>query len=108
MLFFDVLLSVLFTVGSMNEFGEAGRILSQGRTSSNAWCMRECEQVFSYGGGRHSLVYNTVGCCWGLNIVYDTVRGYWSCIILRIDAVVILSLYLIVSCAILYVLSCIV
>ena len=29
--------------GSMNEFGETGRILSTGRTSSNAWCRHECE-----------------------------------------------------------------
>jgi hypothetical protein len=28
--------------GSANEFGEEGRILSQGRTSSNAWCGRDC------------------------------------------------------------------
>lgn len=32
-------------IGQTNEFGETGRILSQGRTSSNAWCMHECEQV---------------------------------------------------------------
>lgn len=31
--------------GSMNEFGEAGRILSSGRTSSNGWCIGECETV---------------------------------------------------------------
>lgn len=30
--------------GSMNEFGESGRILSQSRTSTNAWCQRECEE----------------------------------------------------------------
>eukprot|EP00596_Hydrurales_sp_CCMP1899_P003992 CAMPEP_0119052366 /NCGR_PEP_ID=MMETSP1177-20130426/73689_1 /TAXON_ID=2985 /ORGANISM="Ochromonas sp, Strain CCMP1899" /LENGTH=458 /DNA_ID=CAMNT_0007031911 /DNA_START=271 /DNA_END=1644 /DNA_ORIENTATION=+ len=30
--------------GLTNEFGETGRILSTGRTSSNAWCQRECEQ----------------------------------------------------------------
>jgi|EP01033_Poteriospumella_lacustris_P015932 prolyl 4-hydroxylase len=30
--------------GSMNEFGEAGRVLSQGRTSSNGWCTGECER----------------------------------------------------------------
>jgi prolyl 4-hydroxylase len=30
--------------GIMNEFGEAGRILSQGRTSSNGWCTADCEQ----------------------------------------------------------------
>jgi len=29
--------------GSTNEFGETGRILSTGRTSSNAWCTHECE-----------------------------------------------------------------
>eukprot|EP01039_Chlorochromonas_danica_P008831 gene8831-9737_t len=28
--------------GSENEFGEAGRILSSGRTSSNAWCRQNC------------------------------------------------------------------
>jgi hypothetical protein len=33
--------------GSTNEFGETGRILSQGRTSSNAWCDKECEKVNS-------------------------------------------------------------
>jgi hypothetical protein len=33
--------------GSMNEFGESGRILSQGRTSSNGWCTHECEKVSS-------------------------------------------------------------
>jgi len=31
--------------GSMNEFGESGRILSNGRTSSNAWCREECEST---------------------------------------------------------------
>ena len=31
--------------GAMNEFGESGKILSSGRTSSNAWCQKECEQV---------------------------------------------------------------
>jgi prolyl 4-hydroxylase len=30
--------------GSMNEFGETGRVLSQGRTSSNGWCTGECER----------------------------------------------------------------
>jgi prolyl 4-hydroxylase len=30
--------------GETNEYGETGRILSQGRTSTNAWCQRECEQ----------------------------------------------------------------
>jgi len=28
--------------GSVNEFGEAGRTLSTGRTSSNAWCRSNC------------------------------------------------------------------
>mmetsp|Transcript_9811 Transcript_9811/g.13483 ORF Transcript_9811/g.13483 Transcript_9811/m.13483 type:complete len:367 (-) Transcript_9811:88-1188(-) len=28
--------------GTMNEFGETGRKLSTGRTSSNAWCRHEC------------------------------------------------------------------
>ena len=28
--------------GSVNEFGETGRVLSQGRTSNNAWCRKEC------------------------------------------------------------------
>lgn len=28
--------------GSENEFGEAGRVLSKGRTSSNAWCRQNC------------------------------------------------------------------
>lgn len=28
--------------GGVNEFGEAGRLVSQGRTSSNAWCMHSC------------------------------------------------------------------
>lgn len=31
--------------GSTNEYGETGRILSTGRTSSNAWCTHECESV---------------------------------------------------------------
>ena len=31
--------------GLTNEFGETGRILSQSRTSSNAWCTAECEEV---------------------------------------------------------------
>jgi len=30
--------------GSSNEFGETGRILSQGRTSSNSWCDKQCEK----------------------------------------------------------------
>jgi hypothetical protein len=30
--------------GAMNEFGESGRVLSQGRTSSNGWCDKDCEQ----------------------------------------------------------------
>ena len=30
-------------VGSMNEYGEVGRVLSAGRTSSNSWCNRGCE-----------------------------------------------------------------
>lgn len=29
--------------GATNEFGETGRVLSQGRTSSNAWCQWACE-----------------------------------------------------------------
>jgi prolyl 4-hydroxylase len=29
--------------GSMNEFGETGRVVSRSRTSSNAWCRSECE-----------------------------------------------------------------
>jgi len=29
--------------GQANEFGEVGRVLSQGRTSSNAWCREQCE-----------------------------------------------------------------
>lgn len=29
--------------GTMNAFGEAGRVLSQSRTSSNAWCRSKCE-----------------------------------------------------------------
>ena len=29
--------------GSANEFGEVGRVLSTGRTSSNAWCRHKCE-----------------------------------------------------------------
>lgn len=29
--------------GEANEFGEVGRVLSQGRTSSNAWCRHDCE-----------------------------------------------------------------
>jgi hypothetical protein len=28
--------------GAENEFGEAGRTLSKGRTSSNAWCRKDC------------------------------------------------------------------
>jgi hypothetical protein len=32
-------------VGSTNEIGETGRILSQGRTSSNSWCDADCEAV---------------------------------------------------------------
>lgn len=31
--------------GLLNEYGEQGRILSQGRTSSNAWCDTDCEAV---------------------------------------------------------------
>jgi hypothetical protein len=31
--------------GSTNEFGETGRIVSQGRTSSNAWCQHDCQSV---------------------------------------------------------------
>lgn len=30
--------------GSVNAFGETGRVLSQGRTSSNAWCRDKCER----------------------------------------------------------------
>ena len=30
--------------GVANEFGEVGRVLSSGRTSSNAWCTAECEE----------------------------------------------------------------
>lgn len=29
--------------GSQNEFGETGRILSESRTSNNAWCRQECD-----------------------------------------------------------------
>jgi prolyl 4-hydroxylase len=29
--------------GQANSYGEVGRILSQSRTSSNAWCQHECE-----------------------------------------------------------------
>jgi prolyl 4-hydroxylase len=29
--------------GMTNEYGETGRILSQGRTSTNGWCTHECE-----------------------------------------------------------------
>lgn len=31
--------------GAMNKYGEAGRKLSTGRTSSNAWCREECENT---------------------------------------------------------------
>jgi hypothetical protein len=31
--------------GSTNEHGETGRILSTGRTSSNSWCDRNCQNV---------------------------------------------------------------
>ena len=31
--------------GQVNDFGEQGRILSHGRTSSNAWCNSECDSV---------------------------------------------------------------
>lgn len=34
--------------GSMNEYGETGRILSQGRTSSNGWCGEACLKVKSF------------------------------------------------------------
>ena len=27
----------------MNAYGETGRVLSEGRTSSNAWCRHNCE-----------------------------------------------------------------
>eukprot|EP01039_Chlorochromonas_danica_P003272 gene3272-3586_t len=30
--------------GSMNEYGESGRVLSSGRTSSNGWCNHGCEE----------------------------------------------------------------
>lgn len=30
--------------GQQNEFGETGRILSDSRTSNNAWCRQECDQ----------------------------------------------------------------
>jgi len=30
--------------GSSNAFGETGRVLSQGRTSNNAWCREECNR----------------------------------------------------------------
>ena len=30
-------------VGLSNSYGEVGRVLSQSRTSSNAWCQHECE-----------------------------------------------------------------
>ena len=30
--------------GQQNEFGETGRILSESRTSNNAWCRQECDQ----------------------------------------------------------------
>jgi hypothetical protein len=33
--------------GDTNEFGETGRILSSGRTSLNAWCQHDCEEVSS-------------------------------------------------------------
>ncbi len=29
--------------GKVNEYGETGRVLSTGRTSSNAWCRSRCE-----------------------------------------------------------------
>eukprot|EP01038_Epipyxis_sp_PR26KG_P005122 gene5122-7135_t len=29
--------------GSVNEYGETGRVLSTGRTSANAWCRHSCE-----------------------------------------------------------------
>jgi prolyl 4-hydroxylase len=29
--------------GTSNEYGETGRVLSQGRTSSNSWCDKDCE-----------------------------------------------------------------
>lgn len=31
--------------GAMNDYGESGRILSSGRTSSNGWCTGGCEEV---------------------------------------------------------------
>lgn len=41
--------------GSSNEFGEAGRVVSQGRTSSNAWCREQCENVSIYSLNFQSL-----------------------------------------------------
>lgn len=38
--------------GTSNEFGETGRVLSQGRTSSNSWCRDECRS--------HPLVQSAV------------------------------------------------
>jgi prolyl 4-hydroxylase len=38
--------------GAVNAFGETGRTLSKGRTSSNAWCKEKCSS--------HSLVQNVV------------------------------------------------
>ena len=32
-------------VGTTNEIGETGRVLSTGRTSSNSWCDKDCESV---------------------------------------------------------------
>jgi hypothetical protein len=34
--------------GIMNEFGEVGRVLSTGRTSSNGWCGADCANVRTY------------------------------------------------------------
>lgn len=58
----DEITALLYTVednwerstdtGKMNEFGETGRVLSQSRTSSNAWCRSKCEN--------HPLVRNVM------------------------------------------------
>lgn len=38
--------------GQTNDFGETGRVVSQSRTSSNAWCRHKCES--------HPAVQNVV------------------------------------------------
>ena len=69
-------------VGEANDFGEVGRVVSQGRTSSNAWCSHGCASVSAY---THTISYSI------------TYYSHYTCIHMHIYTYNIYPIYTIAS-----------